>query len=64
MPNYPTQPRYTADVDAVIWLDIQQIVGATANLDLQRIRYWVKEFADALEAPELISDLDRLLVRE
>src|SRR5262245_5930781 len=26
-------------------LDIEQIVSATANLDLRRIRYWVKQFA-------------------
>jgi hypothetical protein len=28
-------------------------VGATANLDKERIRYWVHEFAQALEMPKL-----------
>ena len=96
------QPRFTNDVDAVIWadrsqweslvraraahgfhrasltpsslpsmkavadrqqdaLDIERIVSVTPNLDVRRIRRWVKDFADVLEAPELLADLNRML---
>ena len=41
--------------------DIGAILSMHRNLDVQRIRHWTKEFADALEAPELLEDLERLL---
>src|SRR5436190_14830123 len=42
-------------------LDIGSIVSGAPNLDVQRICRWVKDFADVLEAPELLADLNRLL---
>jgi hypothetical protein len=42
-------------------LDIGSIVSVAPNLDRQRIRRWVKDFADILEAPELLADLNRIL---
>ena len=42
-------------------LDIGNIVSVTPNLDVKRIRRWVKDFADVLEAPELLADLNRIL---
>lgn len=42
-------------------LDIDNLVSVYPNLDLARIRHWVRQFAAALESPELISDLENLL---
>lgn len=41
--------------------DIQGILDVHPDLDLQRIRQWVREFADVLEMPELLTDLEKLL---
>ncbi|MBN1889932.1 MAG: nucleotidyltransferase [Thermoflexales bacterium] len=38
-------------------LDIQAILETQPNLDKDRIRYWVREFAQALEMPELWDDI-------
>lgn len=43
--------------------DIEAILNVVPQLDLARVRYWVKQFADALEMPELIEDLEKLLRR-
>ncbi len=43
------RPRDIADIEAI--LNVEQ------ELDLARIRSWVKEFADLLEMPELVEDL-------
>jgi hypothetical protein len=42
-------------------LDIQSVVEAQAHLDKERIKYWVSEFAQALEMPELWDDIANLL---
>ena len=42
-------------------LDIQSIIETHTNLDKERIRYWVGEFAQALEMPELWDDIAGLL---
>lgn len=42
-------------------IDIDSLVSVYPNLDLARIRHWVGQFADVLESPELISDLENLL---
>ena len=42
-------------------LDIDNLVSVYPNLDLARIRHWVGQFADVLESPELVSDLESLL---
>jgi predicted nucleotidyltransferase len=38
-------------------LDIQAIIEIHPNLDRGRIEYWVKQFADALDQPELWQDI-------
>jgi hypothetical protein len=38
-------------------LDIQAIIRSQPNLDRKRIRYWVQEFAKALDMPELWDDI-------
>lgn len=43
--------------------DIQGVLDAHPDLDLQRIRQWVSEFADVLEMPEILIDLEKLLSR-
>jgi hypothetical protein len=42
-------------------LDIDNLVSVYPNLDLARIRYWVGQFAEVLESPELVTDLENLL---
>lgn len=42
-------------------IDIAGILDVHPKLDLERIRRWVGEFADVLEAPELLNDLEKLL---
>lgn len=49
------RPRDIADIEAI--LNIQ------TNLDFERIRFWVSQFAEALEMPELMEDLEKLLSR-
>jgi predicted nucleotidyltransferase len=43
--------------------DIEGLLAAHPNLDLRRVRHWVRVFADALETSELYDDLDRRLPR-
>jgi predicted nucleotidyltransferase len=43
--------------------DIENIVLANANLDVDRIRRWVREFASVLDMPEIHDDLEKLLKR-
>jgi hypothetical protein len=38
-------------------LDIQAVVETHPNLDQERVRHWVDEFAQALEMPELWDDI-------
>jgi hypothetical protein len=44
-------------------LDIDNLVSVYPSLDLARIRGWVGQFAELLESPELVSDLENLLER-
>jgi predicted nucleotidyltransferase len=41
--------------------DIRGIVAAHSDLDYSRIELWAKEFAQALEAPEIWTDLQKAL---
>lgn len=50
--------RRTRDV-----ADIEAVLDAHPELDLERVRYWVGEFATVLEAPEILDDLERTLKR-
>jgi hypothetical protein len=42
-------------------IDIGSILEMHPELDLERVRSWLKQFAEVLEAPELLEDLDFLL---
>ena len=42
-------------------IDIENLLTVYPDLDLSRVRYWVKQFADVLEMPELFTDLDQRL---
>jgi hypothetical protein len=44
-------------------LDIEGLLSAHSDLDLRRVRRWVRVFADALETPELYDDLQQRLRR-
>ncbi len=43
--------------------DIESILNIEPNLDFDRIRFWVGQFAESLEMPELLEDLEKLLSR-
>ena len=49
------RPRDIADIEAILNIE--------PNLDFERIRFWVSQFAEALEMPELLADLEKLLNR-
>ncbi len=42
-------------------MDIENILGANPNLDIERVRRWVREFASVLDMPEIHDDLEKLL---
>jgi hypothetical protein len=42
-------------------IDIQTIKDAHPDLDIDRIQYWVKSFADVLELPSLWTDIEGML---
>lgn len=42
-------------------IDIEGVLDAHSRLDRRRIRRWVQEFANALDMPELVDDLEKLL---
>jgi hypothetical protein len=42
-------------------LDIEGLLAAHPDLDLRRVRRWVRAFAEALETPELYDDLQQRL---
>jgi Nucleotidyl transferase of unknown function (DUF2204) len=52
-------PRRTRDI-----ADIEAVLDAHPDLDLDRVRYWVSQFASILEAPEILDDLERMLNRK
>jgi len=41
--------------------DIEAILAAHPKLNLKKVRRWVREFSQALEMPEILSDLEALL---
>lgn len=49
------RPRDIADIEAILNIE--------PNLDFERIRFWVSQFAEALEMPGLMEDLEKLLSR-
>jgi hypothetical protein len=42
-------------------LDVAGLLSAHPQLDVRRVRRWVRIFADALDTPELLEDLNRML---
>lgn len=44
-------------------VDIESILDAHAKLDLRRIRRWVGEFANAMDMPELLADLEAIVAK-
>lgn len=44
-------------------IDIEALLFAQEKLDLERIRYWVGEFAVALEMPEILENTEKLIQR-
>ncbi len=42
-------------------LDIEAVIAAQPHLDRARIEFWVRQFAELLEMPELWTDVERLL---
>jgi hypothetical protein len=60
------RPRVTRDVDAVVLLDESHwdaFLAAGTQFDLRQIRRWVHEFSAALDAPEILHDLNTILAR-
>jgi predicted nucleotidyltransferase len=41
--------------------DIEGVLDVQPEVDLERVRYWVSEFATVLEAPDILDDLERIL---
>ena len=41
--------------------DIKALLDANPKMSLRKVRRWVKEFSNALDAPDILSDLERLL---
>jgi hypothetical protein len=42
-------------------IDIQTIIDSHPDLDIDRIRHWVKSFAEVLEIPSLWTDIENML---
>lgn len=45
-------------------IDIESIIETHPQLDVRRVERWAQEFSDALEMPEIMESLDRLLRRQ
>ena len=41
--------------------DIEAVIAVQEHLDTKRIAFWVRQFAELLETPELWTDLEKLL---
>jgi len=44
-------------------VDIEAVLDAHPKLDKARVRRWVEEFSEALEMPEIYTDLEALMKR-
>jgi predicted nucleotidyltransferase len=42
-------------------IDIDNLLTVNPDVDTSRIRHWVAQFAEVLESPELVKDLDRII---
>ncbi|MGZ5432434.1 MAG: nucleotidyl transferase AbiEii/AbiGii toxin family protein [Thermoanaerobaculia bacterium] len=43
--------------------DIENLIDANSDLDVERIRRWVREFSSVLEMPEIHENLEKLLAK-
>jgi predicted nucleotidyltransferase len=43
--------------------DIENVIAASPDLDVERIRRWVREFSSVLDMPEIHSNVEKLLKR-
>ncbi|MCK4423984.1 MAG: nucleotidyltransferase [Candidatus Omnitrophica bacterium] len=43
--------------------DVRSILEITPKVDLKRIKRWVKEFANVLEMPEILDDLNKIITK-
>jgi len=43
--------------------DIEAVLQANPGLDVDRVRFWVAQFAEALEMPEILAELEAQLAR-
>lgn len=43
--------------------DIQSLMDAQVDIDLRRVRQWVREFSSVLEMPEIYNDLEKILAQ-
>jgi hypothetical protein len=41
-------------------IDIQTVIDSHPDLDIDRIKHWVTSFADALEIPDLWTDIEKM----
>ncbi len=44
-------------------VDIETVLDAHPDVDRRQIRWWVREFAVAMESPEILKDLNKILAR-
>ena len=42
-------------------IDIEAVIAAQEHIDTARIAFWVRQFAELLEVPEIWTDLEKLL---
>lgn len=43
--------------------DMEDLLDAHPETNVERVRQWVREFASSLTMPELLEDLDKLLAQ-
>ena len=43
--------------------DIQSLMDAQPNIDLKRVRHWVRECLSVIEMPEIYNDLEKILAQ-
>lgn len=44
-------------------LDIEAVIAVQDELDFEHIRFWVQQFAAALEMPELWTELEAIIAK-
>jgi hypothetical protein len=43
------------------WNDIEGLIDARPDIDLHRVRHWLREFASVLDMPEIQDDFEQML---